>query len=165
MDVSELFEKIQSGLIKISFMKKDKCIGSGTGFLAEKYIITNHHVYLGNQNADRVVLRFIKPSALSKEYTEIKLTLEEFIKLLLSGSEENSYDFAILQLPDNILNASYHFEIEPIEPSRLGNQIAFAGFPFEIDRVTSHIGYISSSNSRWRFFPRGNIFRIRKQWC
>ena len=86
MDVSELFERIRSGLIKISFIKNGKCIGSGTGFLTEKFIITNHHVYIGYINADMVVFRFNKFINDLEEYTEIKLNSHEFRELLLSGS-------------------------------------------------------------------------------
>ena len=49
-----------------------------------------------------------------------------------------------MRLPNNILNGLYKFEIEPAETIKHGYQIAFAGFPFEIERVTSQIGYVSS---------------------
>lgn len=144
MDVSELLEKIKSGLIKIIFNKKDKCIGSGTGFLVENYLITNHHVYLGYENAHQVTLRYLNTENSLQEYAEIKLDPKEFSSLLLRGSEENSYDFVILKIPEKLPKKLYKFEIDPNKTIKMCEQVAFPGFPFEIGHVTNHLGYISS---------------------
>ncbi len=143
MNFSDLLSKIQFGIIKIIFIKKNKKSKSGTGFLAERYLISNHHVYLGYRDADEIFLRYLKPGTVLQEYEEIKLSPEEFSSLFLLGSEENSYDFAILRIPEK-LSELYNLEIDTNKTIQMCEQIAFPGFPFDIGHITNHFGHISN---------------------
>lgn len=153
-------EKLLTGIIKICC--SDNSLdqrGCGTGFLAENFLITNHHIYSPCVSANHVILTYINPE--TDDYEILKLSRTEFTSLLISGSAENSYDFAILKLPDTLLcKGLYNFEIDADEKMQLCSPIVFPGFPFGSDRISIHQGHISDiflSNSVKKIQIDGSI--------
>jgi S1-C subfamily serine protease len=57
---------------------------------------------------------------------------------------ENSFDYAILDVPQLFDGSEHQFLVELPGTRRIGDQIAILGFPFEHQNLTVHTGVISS---------------------
>lgn len=139
MPLADTFERVRSGLVHIVFLDAaDKQVAGGTGFLSNGYLITNNHVFAGPPNS-RVCLR--------KENQPDKPTIlpyKDFATNLATGSDRNSYDFAVLDIPEIIGASDHQFTLRSPTTKRIGEPVALLGFPLEHQNVTCHAGIISS---------------------
>jgi len=73
------------------------------------------------------------------------LSYNEFSKRLKSGSERNQFDFAILDIPELVNQKdTFQFSLKTGSDKRIGERVAFLGFPFDHLNLTCHTGIISS---------------------
>jgi S1-C subfamily serine protease len=108
--------------------------------LAKDHLITNNHVFAGHLGAVRVGLRRDDmPSGQFRFFSPW-----EFAAKLVTGSDENSYDYAVLKIPEIVQTADHQFSLEGPGNRRIGDPIALLGFPLEHDNLACHQGIISS---------------------
>lgn len=69
---------------------------------------------------------------------------QEFAATLVTGSAAQSYDYAILSVPEIVQHTDHQFTLGVPGPRRIGDAIALLGFPLEHDNLTRHQGIISS---------------------
>lgn len=94
MPLADLIENIRNGIVQIGFFNaQDQRIGGGTGFLSRHRLITNNHVFLGYQPAQSVRLR-------REGQNPVALPSANFAERLHSGSDEISFDYAIMDVPE-----------------------------------------------------------------
>jgi S1-C subfamily serine protease len=72
------------------------------------------------------------------------LAYADFAARLVVGSDRDSYDYAVLQIPETISEADFQFALEAPGDRRIGETVALLGFPLEHDNLTCHRGIISS---------------------
>lgn len=141
MSLADTIANVRSGLFKIVFANTNKeKIGGGSAFLANGLLVTNNHVFAGHLSAHCVGIRRddMSPGRF------ILFSAQDFAARLITGSDEHSYDYAILKIPEIIRDTDHQFTLEPPGPRRIGNAIALLGFPLEHDNLTCHQGIISS---------------------
>lgn len=140
MALADTFERVRSGLIHIVFLDtENRTVASGTGFLSNGYLITNNHVFAGPNNA-RVSLRGGNKPASENPV----MSYTDFKSRLVTGSDRNSYDFAVLDLPEIICPGAHQFTLRSPTEKKIGESVALIGFPLEHQNVTCHAGIISS---------------------
>jgi hypothetical protein len=138
MPLADIIAAVRHGVIQIEFFnQRNERLGGGTGFLCRRRLLTNHHVFLGHQLAHSVKLR-------RENLLPLVLSAADFATALQSGSMENSYDYAILNVPGLIDGTEHQFIMDPPRDRRIGDEIAVLGFPFEHQNLTVHRGVISS---------------------
>lgn len=140
--ISDLFEKVKSGVISINYVLNQNRISSGSGFYSNGFLITNNHVFIGPDNCD-VILRFFDSDP-SDIYDGIKLSYSEFQNSLKVGSTENNYDYAVLEISELSKRNPYNFELGDFSNDNIGDDIVFLGYPFEHLNLVCHKGIISS---------------------
>ena len=142
MNIPNLVEQVRSGVIHIEFHVDGKRVASGSGFVTKDFLITNHHVFLGPQNST-VVLAW-QPNQDPSSRSEIRMTYQDFAGSLVSGSDKNNYDFAILEIVELQQHDPYKFDLVNPNHKRVGEQVVMLGFPFEHKNLVCHLGTISS---------------------
>jgi S1-C subfamily serine protease len=141
MPLADTVERVRSGVLQIIFVNAAmERICGGSAFLSNGHLITNHHVFLGHSGAHRVGLR--RDNMEAEQY--LLLAPDQFAKRLVSGSEERSYDYAILNIPEVVDESGHQFTLQSPAGRRIGESIALIGFPLEHDNLTCHGGMISS---------------------
>ncbi len=142
MDIPELVENVRSGVIHIEFHTCGKRIASGTGFMVRNLLVTNHHVFLGPRNSSVILAWQTTQDPLSRK--EIQMSYENFADCLITGSDQNNYDFAVLRIPELQQQGLYQFCLTSPDEKRVGEQILVLGFPLEHRNLVCHLGAISS---------------------
>jgi S1-C subfamily serine protease len=108
--------------------------------LANDLLLTNNHVYVGHLTAHRVGLRRDDmPAGQCRVFS-----CQQFASSLVTGSTEQSYDYAALRVPEIVRDTDHQFTLEIPGPRRIGDAVALLGFPLEHDNLTCHQGIISS---------------------
>lgn len=150
IDPCTLFSQAKQATVKIEFFVDGEKAsrGGGTGFLVDKWLITNHHVFIKcNENIPNLMVRL--RILTSKNYKEIRVEASKFFKLFVCGSPENERDYAILDASNvAIFKEAQKLELEALDTISEGSQIAFLGFPFKKDNITCHLGCISGRYER-----------------
>jgi S1-C subfamily serine protease len=141
MSLADTIATVRSGIFKIIFANaNDETLGGGSAFLVNGLLVTNHHVFMEYQSANRVgIRRDDMPPDLFRSFSP-----DDFAKRLVTGSTEQSYDYAVLNIPEVVAENDHQFTLEPPGSRRVGDAIALLGFPFEHDNLTCHQGIISS---------------------
>jgi Trypsin-like peptidase domain len=138
MSLTDLIASLRTGIVQIEFYDQtNERIGGGSGFLSKGCLLTNHHVFLGYRSSHSVHLR-------REQISHVVLSSAQFAQMLLSGSMENSFDYAILDTPELIGGGEHQFILEPPGSRRVGTDIGILGFPLEHRNSTFHRGVISS---------------------
>ncbi len=133
--------KCRSGVVQIGFGNEAReRVGGGSAFLCNDYLVTNHHVFLGHSKSSLVQLRRDDMPI----GTHVEFRSPDFAAKLVTGSQEQSYDYAVLDIPELIDRASHQFSLESPVDRRIGEQIALLGFPLEHSNLTCHAGIVSS---------------------
>jgi S1-C subfamily serine protease len=141
MSIADIVQRVRSGVVQIVFVNAAmEKIGGGSAFLSNSLLITNHHVFLGHINSHRIGLR--RDNMEAGKY--FLLEPHEFASRLVSGSQEQSYDYAVLRFPELVDEDGHQFTIQTPAGLRIGETIVFIGFPLEHNNLTCHGGLISS---------------------
>src|SRR5690349_18301551 len=105
MSLADTVARCRSGVFQLAFVNSARQkLGGGTGFLSHGHLITNHHVFLGYRDAVEVGLR--RDDMPIGEFRPFPS--QDFGGWLVSGSEQHSYDYAILRAPAELLQPSDH---------------------------------------------------------
>lgn len=141
MALTDLFDRIRTGVVHICFIRGGNRVASGTGFLVNDRLVTNNHVFRGPDNCE-VLVRFADSDPNRMEDGFI-LPLANFRQRLISGSDEHNFDFAILDVPE-LLPGRFQFRFSERTIARVGMKVAFFGYPLEHLNLVCHAGIISS---------------------
>lgn len=142
MSLADTFERVKSGVFHIVYLDAaNNRLRSGSAFATCGYLVTNHHVFLGPANS----LVWIRREGQNNQQQGVIMPCGDFMQRLRSGSDINNFDFAVMDFPEIVGGEGVH-NFDLLSPSALrpGDQIAFAGYPFEHDNLTIHGGMISS---------------------
>lgn len=143
MDVKSLIEKIRSGVLSIEFLNSaEEIVATGSGFMVDGYLITNHHVFMGPDGCSVIIATH--PTIDPKSRIKTRIGADEFRASLLRGSDKNNYDYAVLDLPVLREVKLYNFDLCFTQDYGLGDPIIVLGYPFGARTLTAHFGYISS---------------------
>jgi S1-C subfamily serine protease len=141
MSLADTTANVHSGLFKIAFANSNnQKIGGGSAFLVNGYLVTNNHVYAKHRSSHRVGIR--RDDMAPKQFTTF--SSEAFASRLVTGSDEQSYDYAVLKVPEIVRPTDHAFTLEAPLLRRIGDPVALLGFPLEHDNLTCHQGIISS---------------------
>ena len=138
MNPIQCFEDCSSGTVQIFLEKEGRKIGSGSGFLINDGIITNYHVVRAT-SFDAIAIRFDGDDP-SDQGSYIRVTIDDVVA---AESPENEMDYAFLSMNELEFEGRYKFTFSE-ESVKVGQKIAFMGYPFGMFNLTCHIGYISS---------------------
>ncbi len=118
-------------------------IGSGSGFLTNDKLITNFHVF--NAPPDVEVRLGWQPDEDARSRQELSVSYSEFSGWMISGSDEDHYDFAILDGGELPLSNLAQFSFNLPSKRLVGRDVLFLGFPLEHSNLVCHRGMISST--------------------
>lgn len=142
MSIPQLIERVRSGVIHIEFHIGNNRVASGSGFMTQGLLITNHHVFLGPSNST-VVLAW-QPNQDPSSRMEVRMNYAKFAASLVTGSDQNNFDFAVLSIVELQQQGLYQFDLASPVIKRVGEQVVVLGFPFEHRNLVCHLGSISS---------------------
>jgi hypothetical protein len=100
---------------KSSLQTRNETLGGGSAFLVNGLLVTNHHVFMGYQSANRVgIRRDDMPPDLFRSFSP-----DDFAKRLLTGSNEQSYDYAVLNIQRSLQRTIINSPLNPPVPLEL----------------------------------------------
>lgn len=140
--LADIVAQVRSGVVHLNFYRDNQRLSAGTGFLLDGYLVTNNHVY-ACPGADVVLIR-LYDSDPKDPNAGISIPYSKFQSYLEVGAHENSYDYAVLSVPELNNLGLYNFEFESITAPRLGREYAILGYPLDHRNLTVHQGIISS---------------------
>jgi S1-C subfamily serine protease len=147
-NLSKTVEIVRSGVFHVIYLNgSDNRIGSGTGFMSKGCLITNGHVFDCPPGTTSVLLRQDNRVSANKGF---RIAREEFEKRRIIASPESEYDYAVLQMPELMKYHPHQFEITDPLKKRIGETVAFLGYPLDLTNLACHAGIISS------FYTRNN---------
>ncbi|URK19089.1 serine protease [Thalassospira sp. GO-4] len=147
MGLSDVVERVRSGVLSISFLDaKDRVIAKGTGFMCNGFLVTNNHVFQG-PDGSKVWIRNCFDSEVDLTQGHL-LSIEDFRSALVVGSPEENYDYAILEIAALKNRSLYNFSLVDPKYLRVGDSVALLGFPLEHMNLTCHAGIASSFYTR-----------------
>jgi hypothetical protein len=141
MALSDTIDRIRSGVFHIVCLDDfGNRIASGTAFSSYGYPITNAHV--AQVPAGCTV--WIRREGDSQN-DGFKIKGQRFRFRQKSASDENNHDFSILEIPEvTERDNSHSFTMRDPDGYRVGQSVAFLGYPFEHQNLSCHSGIISS---------------------
>ncbi|MDI9880765.1 S1 family peptidase [Flectobacillus longus] len=144
MDLQFKWKISYQSICRIAHYKDGTLIGTGTGFKLKEHLVTNNHVYFP-LNSDRIEVSFVKADSHSKDNVH-SFSKHEWESMLIGGSPENLWDYAILNLEGTPFCNIPGLAIAPTNQAvKIGSSIYFLGYPLMQENLTIHTGYISSS--------------------
>jgi hypothetical protein len=146
MDQIELISNVRSGLLQLSLEINKERRGFGTAFLVEGGIVTNSH-NIRKANYDAITLRFADTDP-SDQQNYIRLLPETIFNSIVTESLESDKDFVFIKMNEPEFNNRYIFDLTDSTALSVGEKVVFLGFPFGMDFLTAHIGYVSSLHTK-----------------
>ncbi|MBD2690531.1 S1 family peptidase [Anabaena catenula] len=162
--IADIVEKVKSGIIHIVHVLDGERVSSGTGFMVNGYLVTNHHVIYKAPSKSKIVLKTYDSDRNKALEGIIELERDEdgyFSGLtnkgdkqddlfILALSEENKNDYIVFDIPElrEEKLKLYNFSFGIHENKRIGEPIFFLGYHFDHFQITCHTGIISSFNER-----------------
>jgi len=143
MSIADIVETVKSGVVHIVHTVNGQRAASGTGFIVDGYLVTNHHVVFQAPEDSVIVLRTFDSEPQS-HLDGIQLTNKDFQKNIVTASGENSYDYCVFDIPELKQKHLYNFSFSDHKTKRIGDTILFLGYPFEHLNLVCHAGIISS---------------------
>ena len=137
-----LITKVRSGVAQIILVHNNKSISFGSAFLVEGGLVTNSH-NIRSRNFDTIAIRFADSNPSDKK-SYIYLSREERDKIIAKESIEDEKDYVYLKLTHPKFKGRHVFEFTDSSNLSVGEQVVFLGFPFGMNQMTAHIGYVSS---------------------
>ena len=140
--ISEIVTNVCSGVVRIAVFKNHIQVGGGSGFLSNGLLVTNSHVIRPPGSFDAVEITFGDQSL--NPITPIRLLPEHLYSVIEAESPESEMDYAVLRIDEPELQDRFQFTVVPSEGVEVGEQVIFFGFPFQMEHLTSHVGYVSA---------------------
>ena len=138
-----MFERLSNATLKINC--GNSC-GSGFHFINEELVITNHHVIENHlTNGDNV-----------QAITEAGIVLN---LSLVTYSDKNKFDFALLKIIGNIPNDRIILRPKVTDHIIRGTEICFSGYPHGIDDLLVHKAVVSGPFNEIGFYIDGSVNR------
>jgi len=105
-------------------------------------VATNYHVI---DSEDYELFHILMADSDPKD-TQSNLTIKraELNSLIVCESKPAVKDYAVFELKGAQLERRHRFEFSEDNSVAIGEQILFMGFPFSIQHLTAHLGFISS---------------------
>lgn len=142
----EIISKISSGVLHLVFLRDRERIGSGSPFMVHGYVVTNSHV-IRDAPYDTVAIRTIN-SETDDLGDAIRLSRDAFLGQVVTEEPKNLADYAVLNITEPELKGLWNFDLGSEADVRVGEQVLFLGYPFELTHLAAHIGYVSSKHHR-----------------
>ncbi len=142
MNPVEIISLVRSGVVQISLEINRERKGFGSAFLVKGGIVTNSHV-IRERDFDAINFRFADTDPDNPE-NYIRFLKEDIINFVASESYKDEKDYVYIHLSELEFDERYVFELENSSNMSVGEQVVFLGYPFGMNYLTSHIGYISS---------------------
>lgn len=139
MDPIKCFKECRSGVVQIFLERDHRKIGGGSGFLVSGGIITNSHVIRAT-DFDAIAIRFDESDP-GDQNSYLRVIINDVIA---AESSEDEKDYAFLKMKEPEFSGRHLFSFSKNETVKVGQMIAFMGYPFGIYNLTCHTGYISS---------------------
>lgn len=143
MERQSIFSTCRSGVCQVTLEQNRDRITAGTAFLVPGGLVTNSHV-LRDFDYDVAHFRFDDMSG----DQGIRLSKETCLNSINHESPSEEYDIAYLALAEPEFQGRHIFSFGEATDLRVGDQIGFMGFPFQMPQLTCHIGYVSSIHQR-----------------
>lgn len=140
--LADIVARVRSGVVHLNFFRNGQRIAAGTGFMLRGYLVTNNHVY-ACQGAEEVLIRLHDTNPKDSS-AGIRISYSNFQSYLVVGAHQNSFDYAVLSIPELRDLGLYSFEFESLTAPRLGREYAILGYPLDHKNLTVHKGIISS---------------------
>ena len=121
-------------------------IGQGTGFLVDKWLITNNHV-LQAAGATHVRVQFVGPDGHTPTAAK-QFTSSAFTASLVDGEPDTSWDFAILNGDLKEFAAQPRLDLSAAPRPIIGSPVNHLGFHFEDANLSIGSGFLASAYSR-----------------
>ena len=140
--LAETVARVRSGVFHVVCLDAaDKRISSGSAFMAKNCLVTNGHVFDVPTQTCRVWLR---QDGHTGPTQGVCLSSSVFRSRRIVASPKEEYDYAAMEIPELKQFNPYQFNI--VDPGRrkIGEQVAFLGYPLEHQNLTCHQGIISS---------------------
>jgi S1-C subfamily serine protease len=135
----EVFKACRSGVAQVCLEQGRDRITAGSAFLVPNGIVTNSHVLRG-ADFDVAVIRFE-----DMDYAEgIRLARDTCLAAVAYESPSEQHDVAFLRLSEPEFAKRHVFTLAPHETLDVGDEIGFLGYPFQMQQLTCHVGYVSS---------------------
>ncbi len=139
----EVFATCRSGVAQVSLEVGGEVLTAGTAFLVAGGLLTNSHV-LCEVSFDVAVLRFED----MESEAGIRLARDVCLRAVAYQSSANEHDVAFLRLNEPEFAGRHVFSFGDSGDLAVGDQVAFLGYPFRMQQLTCHIGYVSSLHQR-----------------
>lgn len=140
--IADIVAHVRSGVVHLNFLCNGQRISAGTGFILQGFLVTNNHVY-ACPSAEEVLIRLHNTDPKDSN-AGIRIPYPRFQSYLEVGAHQNSYDYAVLSIPELSDLNLYSFKFESITRPRLGREYAILGYPLDHKNLTVHRGIISS---------------------
>lgn len=138
--LEDLVAQVRSGVVHLIIHRGKERLGSGTGFFVSDKLITNLHMAFGIPPDARLAVRFDDTPAAHADHSFSPYQIQ---KATCGTSNEGDYDYAILDLPDLLERNPYQFRFADHE-ARIGQSVAFLGYPREHWNLTCHTSIVST---------------------
>jgi hypothetical protein len=120
-------------------------LSAGSAFLVHGGIVTNSHV-LRDAEFEVAIIRFEE-----MDYANgIRLARDTCLNAIAYESPADENDVAFLRLNEPELTGRHIFTFADSADVRDGDEIGFLGYPFQMQQLTCHVGYVSSLHQRNR---------------
>ncbi len=139
MTRQDVFAACRSGVAQICLEQGRDRLTAGTGFRVHGGLVTNSHV-LRDATFDVAAIRFEDTTGANV----IRLSRETLIGAVEHESDCNEHDVAFIRFDEPELEGRYKFEFGDSNGLRVGQEVGFLGYPFQMDQLTCHVGYVSS---------------------
>jgi hypothetical protein len=137
--LEELVARVRSGGVHLIIHKGKERLGSGTGFFVSNKLVTSYRVALGIPTGAQLAVRFHDTPPAHADYS---YSPDQIQRAICGTSDEKTYNYAILDLPDLLEHAPYQFKFAEHDP-KVGQSVAFLGYPREQWYLTCHAGIVS----------------------
>lgn len=141
MNLSERYLQQRTGVANILAVSNGTRLASGSGFLANGKLVTCAHVIRQVPPTAHLVVSFEhSPEGQDPSFTFTPGTIAQQIR---GWSDEQSYDYAIVELPMQ-LAGRYQFGFATETSISPGSSVYALGYPFEDPQLTIHSGIASA---------------------
>lgn len=139
-----MWQRFQPSIVSLTFVGAGgERITSGSGFKMGGHLITNNHV-IQVPSAQRVILRTVGPDGAASAF-EASFGRLDFQRMLRSGQDESSWDYAVLNVDHPEFVQIPDLEAKEDDGVTIGSEACFLGFQFEQTNLAIHRGLVSST--------------------
>lgn len=139
----EIFATCRSGVAQVSLEHGHDRLTAGSAFLVPRGLVTCSHV-LRDTPFDVAVIRFENRDRAA----DIRLARDTCLAAVACESFRNEHDVVFLRLNEPEFAGRHVFTLVDSENLKVGDEIGFLGYPFQMEQLTCHVGSISSLHRR-----------------